>query len=268
MRKGVLFYSLVSLLVFCLFFSSKPADAKLIAAWLFDDGAFDKAIDASENGSDGVLVGGPEWVEGKFGKALKVDENKYVDFPPPTPEILLLKRDVSWMAWVKPEKFRNAWNVVFSMQRGSSNGEVYALSLGGSGNMGHLIIFVNTVLGNFSAIDAAVLETDKWVHAAGTYDGKKAILYKNGEPVAETAVTGDLNHEDRKGRFVINGNYNSLNGGLAEWIIGIIDEVLIFDTALSATELKNYMQKGLNVAGAAIEPKGKLAQTWGDIKQQ
>ena len=39
------------------------ADAKVIGAWLFDEGEGDTTEDSSVNGIDGVLIGGPEWVE-------------------------------------------------------------------------------------------------------------------------------------------------------------------------------------------------------------
>ena len=42
---------------------------------------------------------------------------------------------------------------------------------------------------------------------------------------------------------------------------GIIDEVLIFDTALTGAEIKGWME-----GAATVEPSGKLATTWGSVK--
>ena len=52
-------------------------------------------------------------------------------------------------------------------------------------------------------------------------------------------------------------------GGIAgERIIGgIIDEALIFDTALTKDEVKKWME-----GAATVEPSGKLATTWGSVK--
>lgn len=55
----------------------------VVGMWLFDEGKGEVAQDASGNGLDGRLIGGPEWVEGKFGKALRFDDQSaYVEVPP------------------------------------------------------------------------------------------------------------------------------------------------------------------------------------------
>ena len=53
-----------------------------------------------------------------------------------------------------------------------------------------------------------------------------------------------MNHGDRAGRFVINGNYNSLNGGLGEYAVCSLDEVVIFDEALSQEQIQGIMKLG------------------------
>jgi hypothetical protein len=56
--------------------------ATVAGMWLFDDGKGDVAKDSSGKGLDGKLVGGPEWVDGKFGKALKFNgTSAYVEVP-------------------------------------------------------------------------------------------------------------------------------------------------------------------------------------------
>jgi hypothetical protein len=52
--------------------------------------------------------------------------------------------------------------------------------------------------------------------------------------------------------------------------LGIIDDVGIFSKALSADDIKNIMNRGLDEALGltAVFPSGKLTVTWGDIKQQ
>ena len=86
-----------------------------------------------------------------------------------------------------------------------------------------------------------------------------------GEKNTEKAFAGPLDNKDGKGRFVINGNYNSLDGGLAEWCSATIDEVLIFDEVLSQEQIKSYMENGFK-AGSPVEPSGKLASTWAQVK--
>jgi hypothetical protein len=50
---------------------------------------------------------------------------------------------------------------------------------------------------------------------------------------------------------------------------GLIDEVAIFNVALSLDDIKTLMAEGLEsigLLGQAVEPAGKLAVTWGELK--
>ena len=265
MLRSVLIWGFAVVIGLSLSVGYRIADAGVVGAWLFDEGSGDVAKDSSGNGIDGVLTGGPEWVAGKFGSALKFEDNKYVDFPPPTPEPLIIDQDITFMAWVNPTEFRTSnWNIVFSMQRGSSNGESYSMAIGRNGAPGVIMLFVNADA-NARVDSPDTIQIGEWVHIAGTYDGSSLVLYKNGDPVSEVAVTGKLNHEDRKGRFVINGNYNSLDGGLKEWVRATIDEVLLFDEVLSEDKIKAYMEQGFD-AVIAVDAKDKLTTTWGELK--
>jgi len=269
MVKSILSCSLALLLMIGFVFlsmGSRLADAKIIGAWLFEEGSGDEAKDSSGNDADGVIIGGPEWVDGKFDKALKFEPNKYVDFPPPLSEKMILERDFTCMAWMKPHKWEGSWNAAFSMQAGSTGAEIYGIYFGDGG--GTEILCWTSIAGSGRSVTSGkgTLNLDEWTHGAITYDGSKLVVYKNGEKAGETPVSGDLDNADRKGRFVINGNYNSLDGGLAEWCSATIDEVLVFDTALSADEIKSYMEKGFKAVATAVEPSGKLAVTWGQLK--
>ena len=271
MVKNVLICGLAVLLILGLFFSigSRSADAKIVGAWLLDEGSGDTARDSSGNGVDGVLTGSPEWVNGKFGKALKFDPSKYVDFPPPLSEKMILEKTFTCMAWMNPHKWESGWNCAFSMQAGSTGGETYGIYFGNQG--GTEILCWTRIAGSGKSVTSGqgALDLGNWTHGAITYDGSKLIAYKNGEKAGETAVSGDLDNGDGKGRFVINGNYNSLNGGLGEWCSATIDEVLIFDEALTADEIKDYMENGFDAVmggSTAVEPPSKLATTWAGLK--
>jgi hypothetical protein len=245
------------------FGASLIANAEVIGAWLLDgDGR-----DSSGNGIHGEVMGDPEWVDGKFGKAMNGQPNKYVDFPPPKSEPLALTRDFTCMAWVKPTKWESGWNCAFSMQAGSSGGEIYGIYFGNQG--GTEVLLWTKIVGQGSksvTSGAGALNLNEWAHVTVTYDGTKMIAYQNGEPVGETQVSGDLDNGDKKGRFVIIGNYNSLDGGLGEWSSTVIDEVIIFDEALSQDRIRAYMEKGFQ-AVAPVKSLDRLSTTWGNIKQ-
>ena len=55
--------------------------ANLVGYWPFDEGSWTVAHDASGNGHDGTLVGGPTWVDGVVGKCLSFGGSNYVTIP-------------------------------------------------------------------------------------------------------------------------------------------------------------------------------------------
>jgi len=240
------------------------AKADVVGAWLFNEGAGTSAGDSSGNGLTGTIRGNPQWLAkdaGMFGSALRFEENQYVDFGPPTPPALLVKQDISFMAWVRPTRVVAHWQVMFSLQRGSSGGEAYAMTYGN--NDDQLRAIINTAGGNAEPLDPTPFVWGEWIHAAATYNGDKIVLYRNGKPVAENsaAVQGALNHENAQGRFAINGNYNSLNGGLGEYAVCTLDELVIFDEVVSQDQIEKLMTLGFlnwrSGPGAAQDPAPK-----------
>jgi len=236
------------------------ADAGIIGAWLLDG----NGMDSSGNGNDGVVVGDPAWVAGKFGQAMEAVPDKYIDFPPPTSAPMMVDSAFTVMAWFNPNQWIGGWQTVFSMQAGGTGAETYGIYFGNSGGTEILLWTTGTNI----TTGAGGLDPGIWTHGAVTYDGSKLVLYKNGEQAAEKDFAGPVDNKDGTGRFVINGNYNSLDGGLSEFCDSLIDEVLIFDETLSQDEIKDYMGNGFQaVAGtAAVEPAAKLTTTWGELK--
>ena len=81
-----------------------PPSADLIGHWKLDD---DKAEDASGGGAAGTVAGGATFVEGKLGKALKVDgKGSRVELPNSDALDKVQENSYSVAAWFKPE---DAW---------------------------------------------------------------------------------------------------------------------------------------------------------------
>ena len=73
-----------------------------------------------------------------------------------------------------------------------------------------------------------------WTHLAATYDGTVLALYVNGVQAATLVVSGPL--ITSTGALQIGGN--AIWG---EWFNGLIDEVRVYNRALSATEIQADM---------------------------
>ena len=100
---------------------------------------------------------------------------------------------------------------------------------------------------------APVFAKGEWRHLAGVVDGKDMFLYVDGVLEKEMPYNGPMQADSSETEIGHAGD-----GG---WM-GLIDEVAIYDRALSAAEIEtNFESKGL-----AVEPAGKLATRWGEIK--
>ena len=55
------------------------------------------------------------------------------------------------------------------------------------------------------------------------------------------------------------------NDGYQQHFNGLIDEVAIFNVALTVDEIKRIIKQGLSEV-LAVSPRGKIALTWGRIK--
>jgi hypothetical protein len=81
------------------------------------------------------------------------------------------------------------------------------------------------------------LQTDRWYHVAVTSHGTLVTLYLDGEPVG----TADLRIDTPSGtRFVV----GSIPGDDSKRLNGLIDEVAVYNCALSATEIQAIYSAG------------------------
>ena len=98
-----------------------------------------------------------------------------------------------------------------------------------------------------------------WHHIAGTYDGKTAKIYLDGEILSNVDRTfefrGTNDIDLRIGCTKNRPQYTFKNG--------FIDEVGVWRRALTQDEIKAAMQDIFSVS-----PKDKIATTWADIKRR
>jgi hypothetical protein len=78
-------------------------------------------------------------------------------------------------------------------------------------------------------------DVGQWVHVAATYDGASLNLYRNGVLMNTTPTTGDPSASYQGNSLRIGSNPSNQALG------GMIDEVRIWNTALSQQEIQQYM---------------------------
>jgi hypothetical protein len=225
-----------------------PPEGGLVGYWSFDEGSGSIVHDSSGNGNQGVLNNGPVWVDGRFGKALSFDGvDDYVRIKPSLS--LDVTSQITVEAWVYPRAYvDNTGHVSHIISRcDDSGGHIYVLST--YPDSYKISYSVNPDSGQKSSI--ADLPLNVWTHLAMTYDGSYIRLYINGELDSSYAQTGSISTTSNwlaigckpTGREGGSGSYAYFNG--------IIDEVRIYNRALSQQEIQTDMQPSWGVLTAS-----------------
>jgi len=246
----------ISLIVVISLMLAGISDAKIdpktaVGIWLFDEGSGDTAKDSSKNGNDGILIGSPEWVDGEFSKALKFDgASAYVEIGDnpilaPTTNLLTV------VAWV----FITGEGKVSIVENNAANwGFRFA-------NVPTLNGYI-AIGGTHQHVYAENTPKNEWVHVAFVWGGETGKLYFNGKESGEATISGSMDQTPGKGFTIARRGADNAS----QYFPGSIDDVGIFNVALTVNEINDIMSKGL--AGiTAVSPSGKLATTWSEIKK-
>jgi hydrogenase maturation factor HypE len=97
---------------------------------------------------------------------------------------------------------------------------------------------INTGGTDQHALGAAAVVANVWTHLASTFDGTTLRLYVNGTLVQSKAVSGSI--VAGTGALRIGGN-----AVWGEWFRGYIDEVRIYNRALTAAEIVSDMNAAI-----------------------
>jgi hypothetical protein len=206
-----------------------PTGPTALAAYSFDAGAGTVATDSSGSGHHGTLINGPTWVAGHTGSALSFDGvNDFVSVPslPHLPQWTIA-------TWVRSPavpaatgdsgpihrfyNFQINWNHTKSSHRGAA------------------VVRVGST--NYTASFGPLL-ANTWYHLVATYDGETLSAYKNGALVtANPAPSGPARVEAAALRL---GAHATATAG--QFFQGTIDDVRIFNRALTLNEIQQIMQ--------------------------
>ncbi|HET8756444.1 MAG TPA: LamG-like jellyroll fold domain-containing protein [Solirubrobacteraceae bacterium] len=204
-----------------------PVPTGLVGAWGFDEPAGDTAVDASPAGNSGTISGAARTADGRFGGALSFDGvNDWVTVDDASS--LRLTTGMTASAWVNPSAGR-VWRTVLLKQR--AGGMSYALY--GNTDSGQPSGHVSTPLETSTKAPSA-LPIGVWTHLATTYDGTTLRLFVNGVQVSSRAVSGAISNDAGALRIGGNSVWN-------EPFAGRIDEVRLYDRALTAAEIQGDM---------------------------
>ena len=255
MKKLILSMVIVTLIMMTGTIAQAIKDETLVLYLSFDEGSGKTVTDLSQYGNDGDIVGDAKWVDGKYGTALQfTKEGDHVEVK--HSDSLSLNDQITLMAWGFIEAWIGGGDQWIGKGAHASKGSGFGLMvyqqanlyfMGGDGGARHDLITTN------------LPELKEWHHIAATFDGKAMTVYLNGEV-----------HEEKKDPFGFKGeNALPLMVGMGVdrpqyTFEGIIDEVVIFNTAISTGEIKDVMDGKF----LAVSPHDKLSISWGKLKSQ
>ena len=248
-------------MLFCISLFVLPVQSQdltegLVAYWDFNANSGDTAKDVSGNGHDGTLIGGTERTkDGKYGGALEFDAvNSEVDVPyheDLNPEVFTIT------AWANvASNGTNHRAVVSSRDDFPQRGYIFYCTPPSQGNIWEF--WIGAGASSWKPIRGPAVTFDEWDHLAGTYADGNHKLYVNGEFIGEENFDISVNtvHE-----LLIGAGANETASHNYRFF-GKIDEVRLYNRVLSVDEIAKVMDS----ESLDVEPSGKIAVTWGQIK--
>lgn len=217
-----------------------------LAYWRLDEGTGTTAADASGNGNTGTLINAPAWTAGVRGNALSFNgTNQYVDVPHTA---TLNAYPLTVAAWIKTSsappptpQFRGIVNKYVSA---SQNG--WNLFM----NDGNLCAFyqrnsTNRIYdGTNCPLSAAGFNDNVWHHVAFVVDASGGKMYVDGVQQGATQPWTGTAGPPTTTQNVSIGYYP---GSANPYFAGLIDDIRIYNRALSAAEVSD-VYSGLHIA--------------------
>jgi hypothetical protein len=251
MRRSILIFSLLLPL---LLKAQKP-----VMKWDFETIKNRKTIDLSGSIAD-TIEGNFEEAAGVTGKGIRLDgfTTRIIrdgrNLPKPGSEFTI-------EAWVSLGEYPWNWCPLLTTESNETKG--YRLMIGPYGQVSMEAAIAEQWVACIS--EQEVLPLRKWMHIAGVYRaGKELDLYVNGELIVSQTINGSLTYPKQTnciiGMVAVPGKPSDIDrvwGTVAAYygLDGIIDEISVYDKAVTADKIKEDYSKYSNVGLPDIAPR-------------
>jgi len=233
--------------------NSSFADIKeedFVGYWLLDDGKGKEAKDLSGNNYDGQITNG-KWVKGQVDGGLEFDgTSTFIEVE--HHEDFNLTDSLTIAAWARIDAIPMDH---IGIPRKEAEYVLHPTSAGGDGF--NLRFYIGIGGWQPPVISDTVVKYGEWHYLAGTYDGKELKVFIDGKVDKAQNQAGDIVATTAPLRWS-----NDCCGG--RMLEGILDELAILNRALDEAEMTQMMEGILTAL--AVSPTGKLAVSWGSIK--
>jgi len=212
-------------------------DPTLVLYLKFDEGSGTVAHDSSGYGNDGTLFDAntsnsdgntpPQWVSGIYGYALEFDGvDDYVWLG--SPESLKVKK-FTILAWIKTTTSNEQ-----KIYRWRSHGVQLKMAGGTNGKCGIAFYDSSTVF--YAVTSQSYCNDNEWHLLTGTFDGTSLAIHIDETSENTLAVSAEVYYGSGGAAVGRDGDYNGA------YFNGTIDEVRIYNRALSEAEIKAIYQ--------------------------
>lgn len=225
---------------------------ELVLHLTFDELRGDVAEDISDFGNDVTFNGNVKLVDGRFGKAIDLDGASWGEIP--DDDSLDIVDGITIEMWAK---LRPAGAEQTGVEKGTTwKAGLYTLAP--YYRNGSILQFFDLPENCNDENIGGNIQDDTWHFMAGTWDGTTIKLYIDGEISKESECKGKLTPNNDP---VFIGS----RGGTQRFVNGALDEIKMYNYALTEDELKADMD---NPQTADVLPQDKLTTTWARIKSR
>jgi hypothetical protein len=231
----------------------------LVAYWPLDSDTIDDDLVLDVAGeNDGTITGDLKITGGQVGEALEFDGESYVDIPGTESLDFSGQDEMTVMAWVSVGTDDPVIGVVAGccgtiVAQRDVNG--WALRYDGRNPAQEMEFIVCPDWQGDGGFGAQLFEIGEWHHLTGIVAETELQFYLDGALLNTIPFAGPIS---------TGGTETEIGWANDGGFIGLIDEVLIYNRALSEEEVQqSFLAEGL----AVVDSSSKLATCWGKMKK-
>jgi hypothetical protein len=223
--------------------TTAPINDGLIAYYPFNGNANDE----SGTTNNGVEYGGIQYVSGKIDDAAKFDMSNYISV---NDSSSLKLNTYTFAAWINADTITGAGsdgaNRIFEKGAGTN----YWLYIGNTLPATNAVATVGFNNGGYINISSnTLISANSWYHITGTYDGNFLKIYINGTLDNSLKISSAINKTNEP--LIIGWRYNGTYG---DHFSGLIDELRIYNRALSETEIQQLYENTMSTSTTTTVP--------------
>ncbi len=204
-----------------------PAPSGLMGWWPAEGDAND-----SIGGNNGTLINGASFTNGMVGQAFSLDGTSYVSIPD-SPALDIFVSSITIETWIKVNQLGANSDWAGIVTKGNSSWR-----LQGTAEANTITFSASGVSPNGDLYGSQNVNDGQWHHVAAVYDGTNMFLYVDGTLDVSQPATGSISQNSYP---ICIGENAEAWGHL--WN-GLIDEVSVYDRALTAAEIQSIYSAG------------------------